>query len=232
MAKKRIDPNEKVSKTLERSKEKLIEAVKKSRKKTRRQRMTELSQRKIKALEIEQMKPDFKLKEESSVGRPSRITPEMEKALFSYYTAGASLRSIHRRFGKEMDFSYSALVNARDFYKWESRCNAIRNLIMNDQTLKVAERYKDYLQFMDDLISEAMIRFTDNVSNGKIKSPFETLKITNMKDLKDVMSVFIELSHGGVRRHEIKQQIEQNIKISDDKAAKILEVLAEDVQGD
>lgn len=220
----------KVEKTLEKSKTKLIEAVAKSRSKTRQQRMTELSQKKIKELEIKQMKPDYKLKEENSVGRPNKITPEMEKILFAYFTSGASLRSIHQRFGKEMDFSYSALVNARDFYQWEDRCNAIRNLIMNDNTLNIATRYKDYMQFLDDLISEAMIRFSDNVGRGKTKSPFETLKITNMKDLKDVISVFVELSHGGVRRHEIKQQIEQNVRLSNEKAAKVLEVLAADVE--
>lgn len=223
--KKKLDPNKSPTETLQASKDKLIDAVKKSQKKTRRERMGELSQRKIKQLEIQQMQPDHTLKDQG-VGRPNKITPEMERILFAYFTAGASLRAIHQRFGTEMTFSYSALMTARDFYRWEDRCNAIRNLVMNDNTLKIAERYKDYMQFLDDLVSESMIRFSENVSKGKTKSAFETLKITNMLDLKNVISTFVELSHGGVRRHEIKQQIEQNIRISDDKAAKILEVLA------
>lgn len=227
---KKLDPNAKPTKVLQDNKQKLIEAVKKSREKTRKERMSELSTRKIKQLEIKQMDPEYKLKEENSVGRPNKITPEMERVLFAFYTAGASLRSIHQRFGKEMGFSYSALMNARDFYKWEDRCNAIRNIVMNDNTLNVANRYMDYMQFIDDLLSEAMIRFSQNVESGKTKSPFETLKITNVKDLRDAITTFVELSHGGVRRHEIKQQLEHNVKMSDDKAAKILEILAEEKQ--
>lgn len=227
MTKTRLDPTAKPAEALEQSKQKLIDAVKKSREKNRRERLNELSSRKIKQLEIKQMQPEYKLKEEDSVGRPAKITPEMEKLLFAYFTAGASLRSIHLRFGKEMGFSYAALTNARDFYKWEDRCSAIRNVIMNDNTINVANRYVDYMQFLDDLISEGMIRFSGNVESGKTKSPFETLKISNVKDLRDAITTFVELSHGGVRRHEIKQQLEHNVKISDDKAAKILEILAD-----
>lgn len=227
---KKIDPTVQPTTVLENKKQSLIDAVKKSREKNRKERMSELSTRKIKQLEIQQMAPDYKNKEENAVGRPNKITPEMERVLFAFFTAGASLRSIHQRFGKEMGFSYSALMNARDFYKWEDRCNAIRNIVMNDNTLNIANRYADYMQFIDDLLSEAMIRFSQNVEGGKTKSPFETLKITNVKDLRDAVTTFVELSHGGVRRHEIKQQLEHNIRLSDDKAARILEVLAEDTK--
>ena len=118
------------------------------------------------------MRPDTQ-NTKITVGRPNVITPEMERVLFAYYTAGASVRVIHMKYGKEMGFSYASLINARDFYMWEQRCNAIRNLVMNSNTVAILDKYSNYMGFLDDLISDAMIRFSDNMEKGKNNSPFE-----------------------------------------------------------
>lgn len=227
---------DKKERALKKRKQKILEAVKKSQKKTKKQRMKKISQNKLKELEIEQMKPQFENREKG-VGAPRKITPEIEKMLFGYYAAGASLSQIHKQFGQELGFSYDALINARDFYLWEQRQNAIRNLIMNDNILNMTDRFKDYLSFMDDLVSDAIIRFADNSAAGRNSNPFNSLKISNMHDLKTVVELMVNLANGGVKRHAVavkggmkhEHQHEHSYKdLSDKKASKLLEILAAD----
>jgi len=221
---------------LKKQKEKLLKAVKKSQRKTQRQRKKEISVRKAKELDIERMKPAHELIE-SGVGAPRKITPEMEKMLFAYYCAGASLAQIHRQFGREMGFSIDALYNARDYYLWENRQNAIRNLVMDDNTLALTDKFKDYIQFLDSIMSDAIIRFTDNSRDGRNTNPFNSLKIQNMQDLKTVVELMMNLASGGVKRHavavkgNVKHEVEHEVNyknLPDKKAAKLLEVLASD----
>jgi hypothetical protein len=231
-----ILPNKRTTKeerVLKKRRENLSASVNSSKNKVRKQRTTEISRNKIKDLEISQMKPDYEMAKEG-VGVPHKITPDMEKVLFAYYLAGASLNQIYRQFGDQLGFGLNALCNARDFYLWEQRKASISNLVSNDNVLKIADKFKDYLSFLDSLISDAMIRFTDNSQSGRNNNPFNTLKVTGINDLKTVMELMINLSQGGVKHFKVatkdfteKESTEKGYqKLSDKKAQALLEILA------
>ena len=161
------------------------------------------------------------------------ITPEIEKVLFPYWIAGVDIKQIHSRYGKEYDFTMCQLYRARDIYKWKERKALMNQLIAQDSVLKIKDRITEYMLFLDNIISDAMMRFSDNSENGRNTNPFNTLKITDMKDLKTVIELMMMLKHGGVHKHDLKVdgKIDHNLnvdKMSDKKAAKLLEILAAD----
>jgi hypothetical protein len=181
---------------------------------------------KLKAFDVDVHAQELEESKRNKSGINMKIVPDIEKILFPYYIAGASLRSIEQQFGDRFGFGLGALSNARDFYKWEERRKAIRGTVMNDNALQMAERTKDYMAFFDDLLSEAMIRFKDNSSKGNNSNPFNTLKVSNIKDIKDLTELMVNLANGGVKKVEVESK--GGIKLSDKKASRLLEILSED----
>jgi hypothetical protein len=166
----------------------------------------------------------------AAIGKEIKITPEIEKMLFPYYIAGASVRSIYQQFGTKFGFSMVTLYNAKDFYLWEQRRAAIRKKVMNDADSAIALRMKDYMTFLDDLLSEAIIRFKDNSDTNNNKNPFNTLKITSIKDIKDTIELMFTMLHGGTKKIDLNNtgNVNVNVKLDGDKRSKILAALADE----
>jgi len=169
---------------------------------------------------------ESQLNKDPNSGISIKVTPDIEKLLFNYFVSGASVRSIHQQFGIKYGFSLQSLYTARDIYKWEQRRAAIFKVVRNDNDLNMAERVKDYQAFLDDLLSEAIIRFSDNSATGQNKNPFNTLKVTSIKDIKDLIDVMINLQNGGIRKYEVENT--GSVQLSTKKQEKLLEILADD----
>lgn len=164
------------------------------------------------------------------ITRIEKITPDIERVLFPYFMAGATCRSIWQQFGGKFGFSLNALYKARDFYLWKDRKKAITELVIGEEGAEIADRMKDYMSFFDDLMSEAIIRFKKNSESGRNSNPFETLKVQNVKDLKDLTELMLNIMGKKEEETRGKKSAEQKGKldISDKKAAKLLDILAED----
>jgi len=150
----------------------------------------------------------------------------LEKIFFPFFISGASIKGIHDQFGRKYDFGLQALYAARDFYKWEQRRNAILKVVRNDADLNMAERFKDYQAFFDDLLSEAIIRFQKNSASGQNTNPFNTLKVTNIKDMKELVEMIMTLQNGGIKKYEIENK--GQVVLSTRKQSDLLEILARD----
>jgi hypothetical protein len=162
-----------------------------------------------------------------------KIVPDVEKVLFPYYVAGSSVRAIWQQFGKPFGFSLATLYKAKEFYLWEERKKAIGKSVMTEQGAEIATRFSDYLSFFDDLMGEAIIRFKKNSDSGQNTNPFNQLKVQNVKDLKDLTELMMNItgmkSEGkdGRGQHNV-ERAKNKPQLSDKKAAKLLEILAED----
>lgn len=150
---------ERLAKKAEKSLLKRREALKKAAHKFRRKREKVRNQA-LSPTAIKNYNSEVEIKEITDLdkpGNPLKITPDIEKMLFPYFVSGASIRSIHQQFGRKYDFALQTIYAARDFYKWEQRRNAIIRVARSTSDLEMAERFKDYMAFFDDLLSEAMI---------------------------------------------------------------------------
>lgn len=182
---------------------------------------------------------DSKEERDKEVGnvptRVEKITPDIEKVLFPHFVAGASVNSLHTQYGKQFGFGLKALYDAAKFYMWKERRHAIQKTVMTEQGVELADRMNDYVSFFDELMSEAMIRFRRNSDGGKNDNPFNHLKVQNVKDMKDLTELMMNIM--GMKEQRRKEQEaasgeSKNLKISDKKAAKLLEILANDDDGD
>ena len=217
----------KAEKSLKKRRESLKKAADKFRRKREKVRNQALSPTAIKNYDSEVEVKD--VTDLDKAGNPLKITPDIEKLLFPYFVSGASIRSIHQQFGRKYDFALQTLYTARDFYKWEQRRTAIIRVARSTSDLEMAERFKDYMAFFDDLLSEAMIRFKMNSDSGQNTNPFNTLKVTNVKDMKELVELIAMLKNGGVKKSEVDVNTTNNVpKLSDKKRAKLLEILADD----
>jgi len=220
---------ERLAKKAEKSLMKRREALKKAANKFRRKR-EKIRNQPLSPTAIKNYDSEVEVREITDLekpGNPLKITPDVEKMLFPYFISGASIRSIHQQFGRKYDFALQTLYAARDFYKWEQRRTAIIRVARSTSDLEMAERFKDYMAFFDDLLSEAMIRFKMNSDSGQNTNPFNTLKVTNVKDMKELIEMISQLKNGGVKKSEIELNGTAP-KLSNNKRAKLLEVLAED----
>jgi hypothetical protein len=164
---------------------------------------------------------DISIKEESK-GFP--IPAEIEAILFGYYYAGVGLKTIYDKYGTKYSFTYSDLVSCSKINKWSNQINAIKGEIVNKRIDTFSQRSEEYCNFLDDIISEGMARFLDNVKSNKVSNPFETLKITSIKDLKEAMQMWLELQNKGVKKVEITSK-----SLSDIQASKMLEILNSEI---
>jgi len=173
---------------------------------------------------------DSEIEVDRGMVRMEKITPDIERILFPYFMAGATLRSIHQQFGTKFNFGMQSLYKARDFYLWEDRKKAITSIVVSEQGAEIASRMNDYLSFFDDLMSEAIIRFKKNSMDGRNSNPFETLKVQNVKDLKDLTELMLNIvgKQEETRGRKAAEKGNEELEMSDKKAAKLLEVLAED----
>jgi len=225
---KQID--ERLAKKAEKSLQKRREALKRAANKFRRKR-EKIRNQALSPTAIKNYDSEIEIKDVTDfekAGNPLKITPDVEKMLFPYFISGASIRSIHQQFGRKYDFALQTLYSARDFYKWEQRRTAIIRVARSTSDLEMAERFKDYMAFFDDLLSEAMIRFKMNSESGQNTNPFNTLKVTNVKDMKELVDLIAMLKNGGVKKSELDINHGNSPKLSDTKRARLLEVLAED----
>lgn len=221
---------ERLAKKAEKSLLKRREALKKAAHKFRRKREKVRNQA-LSPTAIKNYNSEVEIKEITDLdkpGNPLKITPDIEKMLFPYFVSGASIRSIHQQFGRKYDFALQTIYAARDFYKWEQRRNAIIRVARSTSDLEMAERFKDYMAFFDDLLSEAMIRFKMNSESGNNSNPFNTLKVTNVKDMKELIEMIAQLKNGGVKKSEMDVNHNNIPKMSDSKRSRLLEILAED----
>lgn len=168
-----------------------------------------------------------------------KIVPDVEKILFPHFVGGASVRAIWQQYGKSFNFSLATLYKARDFYMWEARKKAIGKSVMTEQGAEIVGRFSDYLTFFDDLMGEAMIRFKKNSEAGQNTNPFNQLKVQNIKDMKDLTELMMNLTgmkNGGKEDGRGSKSgvntpgsnVGNKPKITDAKAARLLEILAED----
>jgi len=229
--KSEIDQEKRQTKDAERAlrkrKEQLKKAADRFRKKRKKVRTSHTPARDLKEYDAEIVSQTKALEKVSTIGAPMKIIPDLERILFPYFMAGASIRSIHQQFGRKKEFSLQSLYTARDFYKWEQRRNAIMKVTRTTTDLQLADRYGDYIAFFDDLISEAMIRFQRNSQSGDNSNPFNKFKITDMRDLKEIVQIMMELNNSGIKK--IRDESNQNQKrMSNKKRVKILEVMAMD----
>jgi len=213
-------------KALKRRKEQLKKSADRFRKKRKKERTSHTPQKDLKEYNAELM-VQHKESPYPTIGAPMKITPDIERILFPYFMAGASIRAIHQQFGRKQDFSLQSLYTARDFYKWEQRRNAIMKVTRNTSDLQMAERYKDYMAFFDDLISESMIRFQRNSDSGQNSNPFNNLKIKDIRDLKEIVELMMHVNSGGVKKIEL-DATHNHKPMSGKKRAKILEAMAMD----
>jgi len=214
----------KAEKAMKSRKESLKKAADKFKRKRHKKRTGYTPHRDLKAYDAEVVAQGEKENDRMPVGAPTKINPEIERVIFPYYISGASIRSIHQQFGTKFNFSLQSIYTARDFYKWEQRKNAIYKVARNSTDLEMVDRFKDYMSFFDDLISESMIRFSRNSSTGQNTNPFNTLKITSVKDLKDITELMMNVMNGGKKLVKIEGRV--NHKLSDKKAGEILGILA------
>jgi len=214
-------------KALKKRKEQLKKAADRFRRKRNKTRTSHTPARDLKEYDAEVLAQTKALSKVSTIGAPMKITPDLERILFPYFISGASIRSIHQQFGRKQDFSLQSLYTARDFYKWEQRRNAIMKVTRNTTDLQMADRYGDYIAFFDDLISESMIRFQRNSTSGENSNPFNDLKIKDMRDLKEIVQIMMELNSSGIKK--LRDESTQNQKkMSSKKRVKILEIMAMD----
>lgn len=218
----------KSSESLKRRKNNLKAAVNRFQKRKIQSRLKSLSDNQLET--FDSIKAREITNTVAAVVREVKITPEIEKMLFPYYIAGATIRSLHQQFGKKFGFSLPTLYNAKDFYLWEQRKAAIRKRVMTDSDSAITTRMKDYVSFIDDLLSEAIIRFKDNSDGGQNNSPFNNLKINNIKDIKDSIELLYTMLNGGTKKIDLNstENVNVNVKIDGSKRSKILAALAEE----
>jgi len=167
-----------------------------------------------------QVKLQFNSPEEFGV-----ISPELESELFGYYFNGVNLKTIAQKYGSRYNFRLKDLQKCADKYQWNEQINAIFSNKANKRIDDYSQKCEDYCNFLDDIISEAMARFVENVKTGKTDGTFCNLRIENIRDLKDAMSMFMELKNGGVKKIDVTHH-----KLDDDKASRILEIMADDTK--
>jgi hypothetical protein len=210
------DDKKNMKEFVEEQKKKLADKILSLRNKAKTE---ELTDKEIKQFEIAQFEKD------SKYGSTCTMDMATSDFLFSHYLAGASLRSIAKRYGKEMGFSISTLMKIKERYLWDERVKAIKNLVMNNHAVEVAQNLDKYRVFLEDMIEEAIMRFNENMEGGKNSSPFETLKISNPKELTQILNAYINIANGGVKKLEVNHKGDINLK--SEKVSKILEILAE-----
>jgi hypothetical protein len=119
-------------------------------------------------------------------------------------------------FKDKLNCSVKALYLARDKYKWDLRVSEIRNKLVTDQNLELEQKFKNYIEFADDVINESMERFYHGERGA--------ITVREIKDLKHLVETITHLVHGGIKKKEIKVE-----DLTDQKASKVLEVLASDI---
>ena len=139
-----------------------------------------------------------------------KIGWDLEKVLFPYYSSGATLQAIHQQFGIKYGFNLTQLRSAAQFYAWEKRKHHIRMMVLSNNDKDIAERFSTYAGFLDNMISEAIIRFQMNSQNGNNNNPLNDLKIKNVKDLQTAIELMMNMMHGGVKKVEVSKKETQS----------------------
>jgi len=168
---------------------------------------------------------------DKNIVQPQKITPDIEKVLFPYYVAGVSIRALWQQMGSQFGFGLQTLYKAKDAYLWAERKKIIQIQAMSEQGANMVHRMEDYMGFFDDLMSEGMFRFKKNSEAGRNSNPYEHLKVTNIADMKMLMEIMMQYSKvkkDDAKEIEAKQGKTKKTKITDKKAAKLLEILASD----
>lgn len=218
-------------KAMERKKKRAISSRKRAARESRKRLEKKIKNHKQKQFSEKQLKYyNAQLEAEEARSKkdvltpPKSIGPELQQELFSYYMTGASCRQIQKRLGHKYKFSLHDLYIARDFYKWKERKVAIHKTVRNDSDMQIVERMKTYVEFLDDLMSEAMMRFKDNTENGMNNNPFNNLKATNMQDVKTIIDLMMNIMHGGIKKVDVNHG--GNVRLTGQQSQEILNILA------
>lgn len=168
---------------------------------------------------------------------PSKIDEMMsEKMLYDWINNNKSLVQL----SKDYDVTYEQVLVAKDKFTWVQRRESIHQKLRakhEKEILKVkGEIFKTTKQLVT-VASRKVKEFYKNKKDGVIIDDDGQLILTdafvkNARDWKTVIETFYLLLNDGVEKKEIDVGVSHHLKLSDKTAAKMLEMLASEQDGE